>query len=152
MKDSHCKYVGLFAAALAFGLALEACDDSSSATAPQEEPASSTSQENILSSASQDALPASSGTPFGDLLSSGSDVLESSSSEEVPLSSAETLPASSAAAECYDGSASITLHNVENVYFQCYQGMTAYDVDKMILYTCDEYDNLVETFLPPCSL
>jgi len=128
---------------LAFSVSIVACGDSSSSTAPQEEPASS---------ASQEPLPVSSGVPSGDMLSSGTDVLESSSSEALPLSSAEVLAESSAAAECYDGSASITLHSVENVYFQCYQGMTAYDVDKMILYTCDEYNNLVETYLPPCSL
>lgn len=123
-----------------FSASIVGCGDSSSSTAPQEEPASS---------ASQEPLPVS--TESLDTLSSSSEALESSSSEALPLSSAETLPESSAA-ECYDGSASITLHSVENIYFQCYQGMTAYDVDKMILYTCDDYNNLVETYLPPCSL
>ena len=82
-------------AALAFGIALVACDDSSSGPSP--EPTSSESQ-----------------GPSGDLLPGSSDSGDSQPSSATSPASSATRPASSAAKECFkEGMADITVRNME---------------------------------------
>ena len=127
-------------AALAFGLALVACDDSSSGPSP--EPGSSESQGPA--GPSDNPLPGSSGS--GDSQLSSAD----GSSAASPASSA-TLPASSAAKECFtDGMASITVRNMERSEINCPNTYTIYDYDLQILYKCVG-DALIETDMAPCE-
>ena len=124
-------------AALAFGLALVACDDSSSGPSPEP-----TSSESL--GPSDNPLPGSSGS--GDLQLSSAD----GSSAASPASSA-TLPASSAAKECFkDGMASITVRNMERSEIRCPNAYTIYDYDLQILYKCVG-DALIETDMAPCE-
>lgn len=116
-----------------------ACDDSSSASAAQEDPVSSASQDEVLSSSSQEVLPLSSEAAIDDALSS----------EALPESSA--TPESSAEEECYDGSASIDLYSVERINFSCPNSMTMYNHDTWTYYKCDG-STVVEIDMPPCSL
>lgn len=112
-------------AALAFGIALVACDDSSSGPSP--EPGSSESQ-------------------------GPSDVTPMSSDSETSVSSSSAAaPASSAAKECFkDGMASITVRNMERKNITCPNTMTIYDYDLQILYKCVG-DALIETDMAPCG-
>lgn len=118
--------------ALALGIALVACDDSSSGPSP--EPGSS------------ESLPGSSDS--GDPQISSSSV--GGNSVASPTSSA-TLPASSAAKECFkDGMASITVRNMERSEISCPNSFTIYDYDLQILYKCVG-DALIETDMAPCG-
>ena len=124
-------------AALAFGIALVACDDSSSGPSP--EPGSSESQGPA--GPSDNPLPGSSDSQL-----SSAD----GSSAATPASSA-TLPASSAAKECFkDGMASITVRNMERSEISCPNGFTIYDYDLQILYKCLG-DALIEIDMAPCA-
>ena len=111
-------------AALAFGIALVACDDSSSGPSP--EPTSSESQ-------------------------GPSDVTPMSSDSETSVSSSSAAaPASSAVKECFkDGMASITVRNMERSEISCPNSFTIYDYDLQILYKCVG-DALIETDMAPC--
>ncbi len=112
-------------AALAFGIALVACDDSSSGPSP--EPGSS------------ESLGPSDVTPM------------SSDSETSVSSSSAAMPASSAAKECFkDGMASITVRNMERSEISCPNSFTIYDYDLQILYKCVG-DALIETDMAPCG-
>ena len=112
-------------AALAFGIALVACDDSSSGPSP--EPGSS------------ESLGPSDVTPM------------SSDSETSVSSSSAAAPASSAAKECFkDGMASITVRNMERSEISCPNSFTIYDYDLQILYKCVG-DALIETDMAPCG-
>ena len=112
-------------AALAFGSALVACDDSSSGPSP--EPGSSESQ------GPSDVTP------------------QSSDSETSVSSSSAAAPASSAAKECFkDGMASITVRNMERSEISCPNSFTIYDYDLQILYKCVG-DALIETDMAPCG-
>ena len=127
-------------AALAFGIALVACDDSSSGPSP--EPGSSESQGPA--GPSDNPLPGSSNS--GDSQLSSAD----GSSAATPTSSA-TRPASSAAKECFkDGMASITVRNMERSEINCPNTYTIYDYDLQILYKCVG-DALIETDMAPCE-
>ena len=112
-------------AALAFGIALVACDDSSSGPSP--EPGSSESQ-------------------------GPSDVTPMSSDSETNMSSSSAAaPASSAAKECFkDGMASITVRNMERSEISCPNSFTIYDYDLQILYKCLG-DALIEIDMAPCG-
>lgn len=112
-------------AALAFGMALVACDDSSSGPSP--EPTSSESQ-------------------------GPSDVTPMSSDGETSVSSSSSAtPASSATKECFkDGMANITVRNMERSEISCPNTMTIYDYDLQILYKCVG-DALIETDMAPCG-
>lgn len=112
-------------AAFAFGIALVACDDSSSGPSP--EPTSSESQ-------------------------GPSDVTPMSSDSETSVSSSNAAaPASSAAKECFkDGMASITVRNMERSEISCPNSFTIYDYDLQILYKCVG-DALIETDMAPCG-
>jgi uncharacterized protein (TIGR02145 family) len=108
-------------AALAFGLALVACDDSSSGPSP--EPTSSESQDPLSSDA-------------GTTLSS---------------SSANVTRSNSSSAECFkDGMADITVRNMERSEISCPNSFTIYDYDLQILYKCVG-DALIETDMAPCE-
>ena len=112
-------------AALAFGIAFVACDDSSSGPSP--EPGSS------------ESLGPSDVTPM------------SSDSETSVSSSSAAAPASSAAKECFkDGMASITVRNMERSEISCPNSFTIYDYDLQILYKCVG-DALIETDMAPCG-
>ena len=112
-------------AALAFGIALVACDDSSSGPSP--EPGSSESQ------GPSDVTP------------------QSSDSETIVSSSSAATPASSAAKECFkDGMASITVRNMERSEISCPNSFTIYDYDLQILYKCVG-NALIETDMAPCG-
>ena len=118
-------------AALAFGLALVACDSDSS-SGPQSDPVPESSQEGT---------PASSGEVTEPL---------SSSSATLPASSA-TRPASSAAKECFkEGMADITVRNMERSEISCPNSFTIYDYDLQILYKCVG-TALIETDMAPCA-
>lgn len=122
-------------AALAFGIALVACDSDSS-SGPQNDPASSNGS---LSCVDHDGP-----TSYGEI------ILVSSSSA-TPKSSSATRPASSAAKECFkDGMASITVRNMERKNITCPNTMTIYDYDLQILYKCVG-DALIETDMAPCG-
>ena len=128
------------AAALAFGLAFVACDDSSSGPSP--EPGSSESQGPV--GPSDNPLPGSSDS--GDSQLSSAD----GSSAASPASSA-TRPASSAAKVCFkDGMADITARNMERSEISCPNSFTIYDYDLQILYKCVG-DALIETDMAPCE-
>ncbi|OWU99356.1 FISUMP domain-containing protein [Fibrobacter sp. UWR2] len=108
-------------AALAFGIALVACDDSSSGPSP--EPTSSESQDPLSSDA-------------GTTLSS---------------SSANVTRPNSSSAECFkDGMADITVRNMERSEISCPNSFTIYDYDLQILYKCVG-DALIETDMAPCE-
>lgn len=128
-------------AALAFGLAFVACDDSSSGPSP--EPGSSESQGPV--GPSDNPLPGSSDS--GDSQLSSAD----GSSAASPASSA-TLPASSAAKECFKEGMpnTITVRNMERKSISCPNSFTIYDYDLQILYTC-EGSALIETDMAPCE-
>ena len=112
-------------AALAFGFALVACDDSSSGPSP--EPGSS------------ESLGPSDVTP------------QSSDSETIVSSSSAAAPASSAAKECFkDGMADITVRNMERSEISCPNSFTIYDYDLQILYKCVG-DALIETDMARCE-
>ena len=116
-------------AALAFGIALVACDPDSS-SGPQSGPVPASSQEES---------PASS-----------SDISEPLSSSATSPASSATLPASSATKECYkDGMADITVRNMERKSISCPNSKTIYDYDLQILYKCVG-DALIETDMAPC--
>ena len=120
-------------AALAFGIALVACDSDSS-SGPQNDPASSNAYDR------DSAGP----TSYGEI------ILVSSSSA-TPKSSSATRPASSAAKECFkDGMASITVRNMERSEISCPKSFTIYDYDLQILYKCVG-DALIETDMAPCG-
>ena len=117
------KNLSAVAAAFTFGLALVACDDSSSG--PQVDP---------TPTSSQDGTPASSSDVSGTL---------SSSSVGTPLSSSS--------AECYkDGMANITVRNMDRRNITCPNSMTIYDYDLQIFYRC-EGSALIETDMAPCE-
>lgn len=112
-------------AALAFGIALVACDDSSSGPSP--EPGSS------------ESLGPSGVTP------------QSSDGETSVSSSSAAAPASSAAKECFkDGMASITVRNMERSEISCPNSFTIYDYDLQIFYKC-EGAALIEIDMAPCG-
>ena len=120
-------------AALAFGIALVACDSDSS-SGPQNDPASSNAYDR------DSAGP----TSYGEI------ILVSSSSA-TPKSSSATRPASSAAKVCFkDGMASITVRNMERSEISCPNSFTIYDYDLQILYKCVG-DALIETDMAPCA-
>ena len=125
------KSISAIVAALAFGLALVACDsDSSSGPQPDPVPASSSSQ---------DGLPASSG-----------DVANPQSSSSTDALSSVTLPSSSSG-ECYkDGMANITVRNMERKNITCPNTQTIYDYDLQIFYKC-EGTALIEIDMAPCE-
>lgn len=119
-------------AALAFGIALVACDDSSSG--PSTEPTSSESQ-----------------GPSGDLLPGSSDSGDSQPSSATSPASSATRPASSAAKECFkEGMADITVRNMERSEISCPNSFTIYDYDLQILYKCVG-TALIETDMAPCA-
>ena len=108
-------------AALAFGIALVACDDSSSGPSP--EPGSSESQDPLSSD-------------VGATLSS---------------SSANVTRPNSSSAECFkEGMADITVRNMERSEISCPNSSTIYDYDLQILYKCVG-DALIETDMAPCE-
>ena len=125
-------------AALAFGLAFVACDDSSSGPSP--EPSSSDAQGPA--GPSDNPLPGSSDSQL-----SSAD----GGSAASPASSA-TLPASSAAKECFKEGMpnTITVRNMERKSISCPNSFTIYDYDLQILYTC-EGSALIETDMAPCE-
>jgi uncharacterized protein (TIGR02145 family) len=139
-KQMNFKKFSAAFAALAFGLAFVACDDSSSGPSP--EPGSSESLGPVGSS--DNLLPGSSDS--GDSQLSSAD----GSSAASPASSA-TLPASSASKECFkDGMANITVRNMERSEIRCPNTYTIYDYDLQILYKCLG-DALIETDMAPCE-
>ncbi len=119
-------------AALAFGLAFVACDDSSSG--PQNDP-----------------VPASSGD-IADPLSSSVNLLSSSDAGTAPSSSsANVTRPNSSSAECFkEGMANITVRNMERSEISCPNSSTIYDYDLQILYKCVG-DALIETDMAPCE-
>lgn len=122
-------------AALAFGIALVACDSDSS-SGPQNDPASSNGS---LSCVDHDGP-----TSYGEI------ILVSSSSA-TPKSSSATRPASSAAKECFkEGMADITVRNMERSEISCPNSFTIYDYDLQILYKCVG-TALIETDMAPCG-
>lgn len=119
------KKLSTVTAALAFGIALVACDDSSSGPSP--EPGSS------------ESLGPSDVTPM------------SSDGETSVSSSSAAAPASSAAKECFkEGMANITVRNMERSEISCPNTFTIYDYDLQILYKCVG-DALIETDMAPCA-
>lgn len=119
-------------AALAFGIALVACDDSSSG--PQNDP-----------------VPASSGDIADPQSSSLVDPLSSDAGTTLSSSSSAAAPASSAAKECFkDGMADITVRNMERSEISCPNSSTIYDYDLQIFYKCVG-DALIETDMAPCE-
>lgn len=111
--------------ALAFGIALVACDDSSSG--PSSELGSSESQ-------------------------GPSDVTPMSSDSETSVSSSSAAaPASSSAKKCFEeGMADITVRNMERSEIDCPNSFTIYDYDLQIFYKCVG-DALIETDMAPCG-
>lgn len=123
------KKLSTAAAALALGIALVACDDSSSGLSP--EPGSSDAQ-----------------GPVGP-----SDVTPMSSDSETSVSSSSAAaPASSAAKECFQEGMpnTITVRNMERKSISCPNSFTIYDYDLQILYKCVG-DALIETDMAPCG-
>jgi uncharacterized protein (TIGR02145 family) len=119
-------------AALAFGLALVACDDSSSG--PQNDP-----------------VPASSGDIADPQSSSLVDPLSSDAGTTLSSSSANVTRPNSSSAECFkDGMADITVRNMERSEISCPNSFTIYDYDLQILYKCVG-DALIETDMAPCE-
>lgn len=119
-------------AALAFGIALVACDDSSSG--PQNDP-----------------VPASSGDIADPQSSSLVDPLSSDAGTTLSSSSSAAAPASSAAKECFkDGMADITVRNMERKNITCPNTQTIYDYDLQIFYKC-EGTALIEIDMAPCA-
>ena len=122
-------------AALAFGIALVACDSDSS-SGPQDDPTPSKEY------AQDRDVPGS----YSEI------ILISSSSSNIPSSSSAnvTLPNSSSA-ECFkDGMASITVRNMERSEISCPNSFTIYDYDLQILYKCVG-TALIETDMAPCA-
>ena len=118
-------------AALAFGIALVACDDSSSG--PQNDP-----------------VPASSGDIADPQSSSLVDPLSSDAGTTLSSSSANVTRPNSSSAECFkEGMANITVRNMERSEISCPNGFTIYDYDLQILYKCVG-DALIETDMAPC--
>ena len=119
-------------AALAFGIALVACDDSSSG--PQNDP-----------------VPASSGDIADPQSSSLVDPLSSDAGTTLSSSSANVTRPNSSSAECFkEGMANITVHNMERSEISCPNSSTIYDYDLQILYKCVG-DALIETDMAPCE-
>jgi len=119
-------------AVLAFGLALVACDDSSSG--PQNDP-----------------VPASSGDIADPQSSSLVDPLSSDAGTTLSSSSANVTRPNSSSAECFkDGMADITVRNMERSEISCPNSFTIYDYDLQILYKCVG-DALIETDMAPCE-
>lgn len=119
-------------AVLAFGLALVACDDSSSG--PQNDP-----------------VPASSGDIADPQSSSLVDPLSSDAGTMLSSSSANVTRPNSSSAECFkDGMADITVRNMERSEISCPNSFTIYDYDLQILYKCVG-DALIETDMAPCE-
>lgn len=119
-------------AALAFGIALVACDDSSSG--PQNDP-----------------VPASSGDIADPQSSSLVDPLSSDAGTTLSSSSANVTRPNSSSAECFkDGMADITVRNMERSEISCPNSSTIYDYDLQILYKCVG-DALIETDMAPCE-
>ena len=119
-------------AALAFGIALVACDDSSSG--PQNDP-----------------VPASSGDIADPQSSSLVDPLSSDAGTTLSSSSANVTRPNSSSAECFkDGMANITVRNMERSEISCPNSSTIYDYDLQIFYKCVG-DALIETDMAPCE-
>lgn len=119
-------------AALAFGIALVACDDSSSG--PQNDP-----------------VPASSGDIADPQSSSLVDPLSSDAGTTLSSSSANVTRPNSSSAECFkEGMANITVRNMERSEISCPNSFTIYDYDLQILYKCVG-DALIETDMAPCE-
>ena len=119
-------------AALAFGIALVACDDSSSG--PQNDP-----------------VPASSGDIADPQSSSLVDPLSSDAGTTLSSSSANVTRPNSSSAECFkDGMADITVRNMERSEISCPNSSTIYDYDLQIFYKCVG-DALIETDMAPCE-
>ena len=119
-------------AALAFGLALVACDDSSSG--PQNDP-----------------VPASSDDIADPQSSSLVDPLSSDAGTTLSSSSANVTRPNSSSAECFkDGMADITVRNMERSEISCPNSFTIYDYDLQILYKCVG-DALIETDMARCE-
>ena len=119
-------------AALAFGIALVACDDSSSG--PQNDP-----------------VPASSGDIADPQSSSLVDPLSSDAGTTLSSSSANVTRPNSSSAECFkEGMADITVRNMERSEISCPNSSTIYDYDLQILYKCVG-DALIETDMAPCE-
>ena len=119
-------------AALAFGIALVACDDSSSG--PQNDP-----------------VPASSGDIADPQSSSLVDPLSSDAGTTLSSSSANVTRPNSSSAECFkEGMANITVRNMERSEISCPNSSTIYDYDLQILYKCVG-DALIETDMAPCE-
>ena len=119
-------------AALAFGIALVACDDSSSG--PQNDP-----------------VPASSGDIADPQSSSLVDPLSSDAGTTLSSSSANVTRPNSSSAECFkDGMADITVRNMERSEISCPNSSTIYDYDLQILYKCVGAA-LIETDMAPCE-
>ena len=118
--------------ALAFGIALVACDDSSSG--PQNDP-----------------VPASSGDIADPQSSSLVDPLSSDAGTTLSSSSANVTRPNSSSAECFkEGMADITVRNMERSEISCPNSSTIYDYDLQILYKCVG-DALIETDMAPCE-
>ena len=119
-------------AALAFGIALVACDDSSSG--PQNDP-----------------VPASSGDIADPQSSSLAAPLSSDAGATLSSSSANVTRPNSSSAECFkEGMADITVRNMERSEISCPNSSTIYDYDLQILYKCVG-DALIETDMAPCE-
>lgn len=119
-------------AALAFGIALVACDDSSSG--PQNDP-----------------VPASSGDIADPQSSSLVDPLSSDAGTTLSSSSANVTRPNSSSAECFkEGMANITVRNMERSEISCPNSSTIYDYDLQIFYKCVG-DALIETDMAPCE-
>ena len=117
--------------ALAFGIALVACDDSSSG--PQNDP-----------------VPASSGDIADPQSSSLVDPLSSDAGTTLSSSSANVTRPNSSSAECFkEGMANITVRNMERKSISCPNSKTLDDYDLQIVYKCVG-DALIETDMAPC--
>lgn len=117
--------------ALAFGIALVACDDSSSG--PQNDP-----------------VPASSGDIADPQSSSLVDPLSSDAGTTLSSSSANVTRPNSSSAECFkEGMANITVRNMERSEISCPNSSTIYDYGLQIFYKCVG-DALIETDMAPC--
>lgn len=122
-------------AALAFGIALVACDSDSS-SGPQDDPTPSKEY------AQDRDVPGS----YSEII-----LISSSSSNILSSSSTNVTRPSSSSAKCFkEDMADITVRNMERKNITCPNTMTIYDYDLQILYKCIG-DALIETDMAPCE-
>lgn len=122
-------------AALAFGIALVACDSDSS-SGPQDDPTPSKEY------AQDRDVPGS----YSEII-----LISSSSSNILSSSSTNVTRPSSSSAKCFkEDMADITVRNMERSEISCPNSFTIYDYDLQILYKCVG-DALIETDMAPCE-